>query len=177
MNRYVAAASRLTVVSRCACLIGVVALVFAIASPVAYADRGAIGVQAVLFAAAVSLAGALVAILLASVYQGTPAAVAWILAGDGIAMAVPLLAGVVVTRRGGALADAGVFNWIVLFFLVALTTKTLLIAPLAQQARRSAVNGRVGDGHAGDGATTDRVQGDRVAAAAELGAKITKVGT
>ena len=172
MSRYVAFVSRLSVVSRCACLLGVVALVFALVVPVAYGSRGVVGIQAVLFAAAVSLCGALIAVILASIRQGTPSAVAWVLAGDGIAMAVPLLSGYAVSRSGGSLAAAGVFNWIVLFFLVALATKTLLVAPLAQHSadvrRANQVAAKVG--------SVGSVSGDRSVATTELGAKITKAG-
>lgn len=138
MDRYTATALRISLVQRCACLFGVISLVFAIAAPIAYGSHGVAGILTVLLAAAVSLAGALIGVVLASVHRGTPSAVAWILAGDGIAMALPLVTGTVVSRRGGAIAEAGAFSWIVLFFLAALVTKTLLVAPLAQQAKRAA---------------------------------------
>lgn len=176
MSRYVAFVSRLSVVGRCACLLGVVASVFALVAPAAYGGRGMLGIQAVLFAASVSLGGALIAVVLASIRQGSPSAVAWVLAGDGIAMALPLVAGYAVTRSGGLLADAGVFNWIVLFFLVALTTKTLLVAPLAQHAAAMRRSSQVAAKDGSVGSVSGAFGGDRAVATTELGAKITKAG-
>lgn len=138
MERYTAIVSRLSTVQRLAWLVGVVAVVYALAAPLAYSDRGASGVQAATLAAGVSLAGAVVAVLLASRHRGTPSAVAWILAGDMLAMALPLITGTIVSRQKGPLAEAGAFQWIVLFFLVSLVTKTALVAPLAQASKSSA---------------------------------------
>lgn len=132
MDRYTAIVSRFSLVQRLACLAGVVAVVVALASPVAYSEQAMVGVQAVLVAAGVSLVGASVAVVLASRHRGSPTAVAWILAGDAVAMAVPLVSGTILSRQEGPLAQAGVFGWIVLFFLATLVAKTVLIAPLAQ---------------------------------------------
>ncbi|MCE9607406.1 MAG: hypothetical protein K8U03_21175 [Planctomycetia bacterium] len=138
MDRYTAFVTRQSLVSRCALVIGVVAVVLAIAAPIAYGEHGAVGAQATFLAAAVCLCGTISAVILASIHSVTPNAVGWILAGDGIAMALPLTTVTLVSQRGGPLAEAGLLNWIVLFFLVSLTTKTLLIAPLAQLAKRAA---------------------------------------
>lgn len=143
VDRYTAFVTRLTPVSRCAWLIGIVAMVWAVAAAVAHAGHGVAGVRAVSLAAAVCLCSAVVAVVLASIHSGTQAAVGWILAGDGIAMAIPLATGMLVTERSVSLAEAGLFNWIVLFFLVSLATKTLLIAPLVQAKRTAAPS--VGD--------------------------------
>jgi hypothetical protein len=138
MERYTAIVSRLSTAQRLAWLVGVTTVVYALAAPFAYNDRGAIGLQAVTLAAAVSLVGALIAVLLASRHRGTPAAVAWILAGDMLAMALPLITGTIISRQTGPLAEAGAFQWIVLFFLTSLVAKTALVAPLAQASKSSA---------------------------------------
>lgn len=159
MDRYAAFVGRLTTGSRCACLVAATLLAFAIAAPIAYGRQGMIGIQAVSLAAGVSLFGAIIAVVLASTHRGTPSVVAWVLAGDGIAMAIPLTTGMIVTRTSPALTEAGTFLWIVLFFLVALTTKTLLVAPLAQQPKGSQIaGGSATEGSAAEGisATTTK---------------------
>lgn len=138
MERYTAIVSRLSTVQRLAWLFGVTAVVYALAAPLAYDRQGAIGLQAVTLAAGVALVGAMIAVLLASRHRGTPSAVAWILAGDMLAMALPLVTGTIISRQKGPLAEAGAFQWIVLFFLTSLVAKTVLVAPLAQAAKSSA---------------------------------------
>lgn len=135
MDRYSAIVSRLSTAQRLAWLVGVVAVAYAVTAPIAFGEHGAIGVQAVSLAAGVSLLGASLAVVLASRHRGTPAAVAWILGGDMLAMALPLATGTIVSRQKGSLAEAGTFQWIVLFFLTTLLAKTILVAPLAQAAK------------------------------------------
>lgn len=144
MDRYTAIVSRLSTGQRLAWLVGVAAIVYALAAPFAYQADGLVGVGAVSLAAGVSLLGAAIAVLLASFHRGTPAAVGWILGGDMLAMALPLAAGMLVTRQKGPLAEAGAFLWIVLFFLTTLATKTILVAPLAQAAKPKTETTQVG---------------------------------
>lgn len=138
MDRYTASVSRLSTLQRLACLVGVVSVVAALAAPVAYLRHAMLGIQVVLLSAGVALLGSAIATVMGSFRRGTPSAVAWILAGDAVAMALPLATIALVVRQGGAAAEAGAGLWGVLFFLTALVTKTVLVAPLAQQAKVSA---------------------------------------
>lgn len=137
VGRYNAIVSRFSIVERLACLAGVVAIVFALAAPVAYGEHATVGLRALALAAGVTFLGAVPAVVMASLRRGAPAAVAWILAGDAVAMGLPLVVGTVVSRGEGPVAQAGVFGWIVLFFLATLMAKTILIAPLAQVSKPS----------------------------------------
>jgi hypothetical protein len=51
-------------------------------------------------------------------------------------MGLPLLVGVALDSRGGPLADAGVFGWIVVFYLVVLAVETPLAVACASTTRQ-----------------------------------------
>ena len=64
--------------------------------------------------------------------------------GVGLAMlfrmAIPMTTGVVLTKLGGALAEAGVFEMIVGFYLVGLLVETLLAVRLVSGATEAKVS-------------------------------------
>ena len=121
----------MSLATRCAWLNGCLLVVLALGLAIASARGGRDELTAVLVAAAVCTLCANAALVLATVWQGTPAGVSGALAGTLVGMLPPLAAGFALQRRGGALAEAGVFGWIVVFYVAALIVKTLLVAPNA----------------------------------------------
>jgi len=103
----------------------------ALAAPLAWLQGGAVSLTTACAAAGVCWLAGLVALFLATRGRGTPAAVGWVLAGDGVAMGFPLLTAISLQRSGHWMHAAGYFGWIVVFFLITLVAKTLLVAPLA----------------------------------------------
>jgi hypothetical protein len=88
--------------------------------------RGAAGVAAACLAAGVCWLGAVAALVCSARLAPAGRAVQAHLAGSLFRIGIPLAVGTVLQQRGGALADAGVFGLIVVFYLVALTTETVL---------------------------------------------------
>ena len=89
-------------------------------------SRAAFPSQAVAVAAVVCGLSGLAGLVVTLVWRGTAHGVAAALGGSFLGMVLPLATGIVLQRRGGELQGAGVFGWIVLFYLVALAAKTLL---------------------------------------------------
>lgn len=138
IGRYSTFVAGLSLAARCALLTLAVLLVVVPASIIAWSENGAVTLQAELLAAALCGSVGLVALLLAHRGRGTPSAVAWILVGDGLAMALPLSVAMFVQRSAHPLHQAGFFKWVVLFFLATLTARTLLVAPFVNAASRPA---------------------------------------
>lgn len=142
IGRYSAYVSGLSLVARCALL---VIAVVCVAIPVGFfaaqdgsVQNGNASLEAAGLAAVVCLATGLGALLLAHRGRGTPSSVAWVLAGDGIAMGLPLALAMLLQRGGHAWHAAGFFRYIVVFFLATLTARTLLVAPFVNVAARPA---------------------------------------
>lgn len=57
-----------------------------------------------------------------------------------VRMAIPMVVGIVLTKRGGPLAEAGVFGMIVGFYLVGLLVETLLTVRLVNGFRKEQVS-------------------------------------
>jgi hypothetical protein len=85
--------------------------------------------NAVVLASLVCTTSAVVALVLSLIWYGTPNGVIGALAGMIIGLGMPLATAVLAQRQEGNLAQAGYYGWVVLFFLFALTVKTLLLAP------------------------------------------------
>jgi hypothetical protein len=108
-----------------------------IAAAVVYqADQGIIGditgylrFKTVVLASVVCTASAVVGLVLSLAWFGTPNGVIGALAGMIIGLGVPLATAVLAQRKEGDLAQAGFYGWVVAFFLIALTIKTILLAP------------------------------------------------
>jgi hypothetical protein len=77
----------------------------------------------------VCTASAVLALVLSLAWYGTPNGVFGALGGMFVGLGVPLGAAIIAQRKEGPLAEAGFYGWVVLFFLVALTIKTVLLAP------------------------------------------------
>ncbi len=131
IGRWNALVSDLSLVARCALLSIVLLIAACLAAPVAWLQGGSLSLATAATAAGVCWLAGLVALFLATRGRGTPAAVGWVLAGDGVAMGLPLLSAISLQRSGHWLSAAGYFGWIVVFFLITLVAKTLLVAPLA----------------------------------------------
>ncbi|MGC3972699.1 MAG: hypothetical protein QM775_36760 [Pirellulales bacterium] len=142
ISRYSTFVAGLSLAARCALLTSAVVLVAVPASLIAWTESGAVeptlSLRAALLAAALCWGAGLVALLMAHRGRGTPSAVAWILAGDGIAMTLPIATAMWLQSIGDPLISAGFFKWVVLFFLATLTARTLLVAPFVNAAPRQA---------------------------------------
>jgi hypothetical protein len=138
IGRYSTFVAGLSLAARCALLTLAVLLVAVPASIIAWSENGTVTLQAELLAAVLCWSVGLITLLMAHRGRGTPSAVAWILAGDGLAMALPLVVAMGMQRADHAYIQAGFFKWVVLFFLATLTARTLLVAPFVNTAARPA---------------------------------------
>lgn len=131
IGRLTTRVSRLSTAKRLAWLNGVLVAAACLGLAMAAAWHGTSGVAAVLTAAAVCGACANAALLLSVRWHGTPNGVVGALAGSLVGMLPPLFIGFTLHQQQGELARAGVFGWIVAFYLTALIVKTILVAPVA----------------------------------------------
>lgn len=122
--------------ARCAILLSTVVGVFAVATPVAYGRHGTLGLQAVAIAAVVCGVCSLAALVLATLWHGTPNGVAGALGGSLVGMFPPLAVGLALQHNNMPVAAAGAFGWIVVFYLTTLVVKTLLVAPAMSKSPR-----------------------------------------
>jgi hypothetical protein len=114
---------------RAAILFGVCTVAALVAGFAAQSENDPARVYAVAIAAVICTCSALVALVLSLAWHGTPNGVAGALGGTLVGLGIPLVAAIFVQRRDGDLAHAGFYGWIVVFYLIALTVKTLLVAP------------------------------------------------
>ena len=136
-----ATATRAFSLSRAAFLL---VAVFAIAFPgfayYGHSAHGEPGVWAAAVAAVVCLGAGLVALIFLSLFREPLQA----FNGVGLAMlfrmAIPMTTGVLLTKLGGPLAEAGVFGMIVGFYLVGLLVETLLAVRLVNGFREEQVS-------------------------------------
>jgi hypothetical protein len=118
--------------------------VFAIAFPgfayYGHQAHGQAGVWAAAVAAVVCLGAGLMALVFLSIFREPLQA----MNGIGLAMlfrmAIPVATGVILTNLGGPLAEAGVFEMIVGFYLVGLLVETLLAVRLVSGFREEQVS-------------------------------------
>lgn len=99
---------------------------------------GLVAAQAVAIAALACGLPSAAALALAAIFQGRPQAVTALLGGMVMETTVPLVAGVVTRQFAAGLVEAGLLGWLVVFFLLALTAKTLLLVPLFSTPPRRA---------------------------------------
>jgi hypothetical protein len=116
----------------------VVGLVFPLFAWYGYDASQWIGVAAAGVAAATCWCGALVALVLGWVFGQGDNAVGGILAGMAFRIGLPLIVGVALDRRGGPLAEAGVFGMILCYYLVTLSVETLLAVRLKAAVKKQA---------------------------------------
>lgn len=137
IGRLSAHVSRLSTAARLAWLNGVLMIVLIAGLAIAGLNGGAANYTAVLTAALVCTLSANAALVLAVRWHGTTHGVAGTLAGSLVGMFPPLAIGFALHQQGGELARAGVFGWIVVFYLSALIVKTLLVAPASAAASKA----------------------------------------
>lgn len=137
IGRLSARLSRLSTAARLAWLNGVLGVVLLLSLAIAATLDGATSLYAVLVAFAVCTTASNAALLISLMGHGTPNGVSSALAGTLVGMFPPLMIGCALHLRGGSLAQAGVLNWILAFYLTALIVKTLLVAPVATVAAHS----------------------------------------
>lgn len=113
-----------------------VVLLYAVVGSLGYGRSGEVGLMATGVAAAVCWAGSSLALLLTGWLRGSAAAVHGVLLGSICRMGLPLAVGVVLQAGGGQLAQAGVFGYIVVFYLATLVVETVLSVSLIDQSRQ-----------------------------------------
>lgn len=88
--------------------------------------HGADGILAAAVAGGICWLGAAIALAVIGVMKGPENGVSGVLLGMIFRLGLPMGGGVLLSRIGGSLADAGVFGLIVAYYLVGLTVETLL---------------------------------------------------
>ena len=101
----------------------------------AYGEHGLVGVVAACVAAALCGGAGVVALLMVGATAGTPGAVQGLLLGMLLRTGVPLGAGFLLMQVGGALADAGVFGLVLIYYLLTLVVETFLSTRLVHASR------------------------------------------
>lgn len=101
---------------------------------IAYQSSGSVGIAAVAVAAAIAWVGAVIAISMTARAGSGVESLHWLLGAMIFRFGLPLVAGAMLIRQGGPLAEAGVFGWIVVHYLVALAVETPLAVRLVQRA-------------------------------------------
>jgi hypothetical protein len=106
-----------------------------IAGPVAYDRHGTAGAWAVGVALGVCWATGTAALAIIRLTRAAGRATHGLLLSMLVRMAVPMIVGAALDQRGGPLAAAGVFGWIVVYYLVMLAVESLLSVRLFKQAK------------------------------------------
>jgi hypothetical protein len=126
-----------------AILIVAVLALFVPVSVFAFLRYGWMGVIAAAVAAAVCWLAATLALAIVVLFRGPKHGVSGILGSMLIRMALPLVAGTVLSRQGGPLAEAGVFGLIVIFYLFTLAIETWLsvslVGPVSSNKQSAAI--------------------------------------
>ncbi|HVC98070.1 MAG TPA: hypothetical protein VND64_30650 [Pirellulales bacterium] len=105
------------------------------AACVEYVRGGAVSSAAVAAAAVTCWVASVSSLVLSSSWRHTPQAITGILAGVLVRMTLPLGVAVLSQVVSGPLAKAGLFGWIVCFFLITLVVETLLLVRLLNSPR------------------------------------------
>jgi hypothetical protein len=108
----------------CLSLAGVGLAVWPLFAVAGYAVDGWTGILAALLAGGVCWSGAAASLLITGVFRMVSLTVHGVLLGMMVRMGVPLVACVILARRGGALVDAGVPVMILLYYFVMLIAET-----------------------------------------------------
>jgi hypothetical protein len=108
-------------------LLGAMCVAGAVAALYTHLKTGdASQLHALAIACGVCTASSMIALVLSLAWHGTPSGVAGTLGGMLVGLGIPLVTAMLVQRKDG---DFGFYGWIVGFYLVSLTIKTLLVAP------------------------------------------------
>ena len=108
---------QLGLVAQAGALCAVLAVLWALVSPLAFSLSGVAGLWAVAVGAGATLLGGLVALLLASLCYGPAAPMYGMLVGMMARMIVPMAIGVVVQLKDEWLADAGMIFYLCVFYM------------------------------------------------------------
>ncbi|MBN1854481.1 MAG: hypothetical protein JW829_17245 [Pirellulales bacterium] len=101
---------------------------------VAYNTSGAIGVVAVGLAVMIVQCGSFGALSLTACAGAGMESLRWHLGAMVCRFGFPFIAGILLYRYGGRIAEAGVFGWIVVFYLLALAVETPLATRIVRRA-------------------------------------------
>ena len=116
-------------------------VVFPVFAWFGYSRHGMLGVQAATVAGSLCWAGGMLALLTVVVVRGSEKVLQRFLLGMFFRMGLPLVAGLDLKERGGDLAQSGVFEMILGFYLVALVVETVLslrfVAPAGKMTEAS----------------------------------------
>ena len=116
----------------------IVFLAAVICSIVASKSSGSGGLTAVAVAATAVWIGSLLALACRAFAMANPDQLHWHLAAMMPQFAIPFVVGLFLKTKEGPLAEAGVFGWIVVLFLVALVAESLLaVRTLARVGQKS----------------------------------------
>jgi hypothetical protein len=108
-----------------------------VAGWIACSRHGIAGLEAVLVAAGTCWISSVAALYLTEKLRLAGHIIPGVFAGMLLRLALPLATGIFLSEWGGALADAGVFGFIVVFYLVTLAVETALSVRLIQQQQRT----------------------------------------
>ena len=126
----------LGVVGQATLVSAVVGLGLLAAAPLAYEISGPRGPLAAAVAAAVCLAGAVAAVVAASLFRGPSAGLYSLAMGMLARTILPLFAGVVLTMNVAWLKSAGMIVYLLVFYLATLAVETaLLVAQISDGAK------------------------------------------
>ena len=126
-----------SLVSACVRLALCVSGCFLVVGFLSYLKAGVEGLIAAAVAATVCWAAATAALLITGWLRDSPRATYGMLLASVPRLGVPLVAGAGLNRLGGRLADAGVFGWIVVFYLLTLIIETLLSLSLERKGTQA----------------------------------------
>jgi hypothetical protein len=123
-----------SLVAKLALLAAAEVAAFAVASPIVWIVGGPLGLLAAVIAAVACLAGGALALVISNLFRNPQQAYAGVLLGMFVGMGLPLAVGIACQIGGGSLAYAGVMFYLLYFFPITLTVKTVLSLPLASRA-------------------------------------------
>ena len=126
--------------TRSAALGLVVVVCYAAVGPVAILVGGTAGMGAAAAAAGFCLTGAMVALVASHLLSGPKYALYGMLAGMAARMGIPLSLGLVCHFHGGALAEAGLVYYLLVFYPVTLAVETALSLPIAEPSQSGSQN-------------------------------------
>ena len=119
----------------------ILALVIAMAFPViawfGFQRHGTQGILAAAIAATVCLLSGVVALVVTGLSQGTSSSATGLLASMGIRTGLPLAVGLILSSSNEALASAGVFGMILVYYFIMLAVETTLAVRLINANRPS----------------------------------------
>jgi hypothetical protein len=131
--------SGLRLPAACIVLVLAIALAGALGGSIAHGRQGLIGSAAVAVAALTCGLSGLAALALAGVLSGTRWGVHGILAAGFVRFFLPLAVVTASAAVQGPLSRAGLFGYMVIFFLIALVVETLLLVGVLQSANQTNV--------------------------------------